>query len=1204
MNEAGLPRTQGLPDRRAGGSSGRADRPPASAHALAAPPSRHRGPGGAHAVAAPRSRPGLGGAFGLAVSWTLLALLPLPSAAAAPLADALLALRQQGLAELENERNADAEATFAALAAQLPGDPLPHANQAIAALRQARLDVARTALERALRLAPERPDLLAVDGELLTAAGDLEAGLARFRAAAAAAPDRADLQFALLRSAEVLGPSAGDAAVDQALERLARLRPDNLVVLLSAGRRAVARQDRRAATAATLRVRELLGEAPELVTRTLDRLTTALEAGDLEGARVPMQQLANLLAPSPLFQQGIRELSTGVLGIPVERFVDEPPAREFGPPLAVELAVVPLPGGVPSSGPAPSGPRTLLASDLDGDQRPDLARLVLGARSSDPVALEVRYAASGFRPQILGRAAGLSVLQAADLDQDGRLDLVAVGATAALRWRGSPAGLVSWPQAAAEPPLRGTALAVLDFDLEGDLDLGLAGAGAGTGAGAGVRGELLRSAPPEPLVAVGAQGLPNLDLGGVRRLLASDLDRDGDPDLVAAGDAGLAWLDNLRQGRFADRTRPAGLSALGPLTDVASADLDGDGRPDLAVAGPQGLRLLRNRTGPQGGTFEPWAISGVPAGPVAAVLAFDADNDGRLDLALAGPGGVTVLGQRGTLAAPRFERLPVTGPADARTALASADLDGDGDLDLLAAGPSGLALLENRGGNANHWLAVRLRGLAQGNGKNDRLGFGATVELRRGAAYQFREVDDEVTHLGLGSRPTADTLRIVWSNGVPQNRLAPRGDQRIVEEQVLKGSCPFLYAWTGERFEFVTDLLWNAPIGLAVAPGVWARPDPGEIVRVDGLAPSEGQYLLRLTEELWEAAFFDAVRLWVVDAPEELEVASNLRVVPGAAPQPEIVLASRALRPPAAAWDGTGEEVTARITRRDEVYAAGYPTGPFQGVAAAWTFTFELDEAPAAPIRLHLDGWVFPSDASLNLAVAQRSDLPYLPPRLEVETPAGWQLLVADFGLPPGKTKTMVVDTPALPAGARRLRIVSSLWLAWDRIAWTTQRADAEARVVARLLPSDAELRYRGFSRLFRHAPNAPHVYDYEVVDTTSPWLPFPGRYTRYGAVGELLADADDQSVILAPGDELALAFDATGLPAPAPGRRRTLFLESQGWDKDADRNTYAGERLEPLPFRAMSGYPWRDDERYPETPELERYRAEWLTREVGGDPR
>jgi hypothetical protein len=271
--------------------------------------------------------------------------------------------------------------------------------------------------------------------------------------------------------------------------------------------------------------------------------------------------------------------------------------------------------------------------------------------------------------------------------------------------------------------------------------------------------------------------------------------------------------------------------------------------------------------------------------------------------------------------------------------------------------------------------------------------------------------------------------------------------------------------------------------------------------------------------------------------------------------------------------------------------------------AAPWAFTFDLGEAPAAPIRLHLDGWIFPADASLNLAAGQRTDLVSAPPRLEVETAAGWQVLLPAMGFPAGKTKTMVVDTPALPPGARRLRIVTGQWLHWDRVAWTTTPADGEPLVVAKLLPELAELRARGFSRPYRSAPNGPHRADYASVTTDSPWLPLPGRYTRYGDVGELVAAADDRTAILAAGDELALRFATASLPPPPAGWRRSVFLESHGWDKDADRNTWEATRLEPLPFRAMSGYPYAPGERYPDTPELRRYREEWLTRKVDGEP-
>jgi hypothetical protein len=661
-------------------------------------------------------------------------------------------------------------------------------------------------------------------------------------------------------------------------------------------------------------------------------------------------------------------------------------------------------------------------------------------------------------------------------------------------------------------------------------------------------------------------------------VVASDFDRDGDLDLLFAHSSGLSLFDNLRQGEFVDLTEAAGLSGIEPAVQIVSADLDNDGLPDLALTGP-GLRLLHN----EGGRFTHWAL-GDSLRTTASfddIQALDADNDGRLDLAVTGPAGLVTLFQReGGFEFGRSEGAPTSA-----SAVRAIDMDKDGDLDLLVGGAKGVHQARNEGGNQNRWLSLQLRGLTKGNSKNNVLGYGATVEILNGRALQFREVEADRVHFGLGSQPKADVVRVVWTNGVPQNRLELDANQTIVEEQLLKGSCPFLYTWDGERIAFVTDLLWGAPLGLPLAPGVWTGADPSELVHVPTARPSGGRYDLRITEELWEAAFFDRVRLWVVDHPSSLEAASSLRIVPGEV-VPDRVLATRNLRPVAAAWDGTGAQVTDRVVRRDEVYADGFESSPYQGVAAEqWTFTFDLGEAPSGAVRLHFDGWIFPADASLNLAVAQRDDLGNPPPRLEVETPQGWQTLMPSMGFPAGKTKTMVVDTPPLPGGATRLRIVTGQWLSWDRIAWSTEPADDEVRMVARLEPESA------------HAPNGPHLFDYADSTTISPWLDFPGRYTRFGDVRELLLKGDDRYVVMAAGDEIRLLFDASQLPAPEDGWTRTVFLESYGWDKDADRNTGEGIQVAPLPYRGMSAYPYDPGDSYPAR--LEAYVEEWLTREV-----
>lgn len=1119
-------------------------------------------------------------ALALAASFAIVAVAAVVARGAEP-SEPIATLRNLGLAQLENEQPAKADEIFRKLLPLVPADPLPYANLAVAALRRGKSEEARTWIGQALARAPGRPDLLALQGDVLRLAGQDEEALAAYRKAVAAAPDLVRLQYSLYRHASGLTGPAAEAARGEALQALQRLRPESVVVVLQSGQRAIAAGDRAAATQSFLRVRELLDPAPAIPATALAAVLAALESGDVAAARLPALRLENALKPTPIYQRDLKELSPNVEGLPVERFAAEPPPASWGEPIPVRFLSTSLATGATEG-------RALAVGDFDGDERPDLARIVAG-REGGPPRLEVRLAAKGWEPVVGPEASGLTGLLAADLDNDGHLDLVGYGPRRAVFWRGQGnGGFEDATAGAGLTAATGIAAAVLDYDIDGDLDLVLGGGGL----------ELFRNALQGPLTAEGKQAFSALAaLSGIRAVAAGDLDRDGDLDLIVAHAKGIAVLDNLRQGRFADRTAAAGLAAAGPAEALALADLDGDGLPELITAGDHGLAVWHNLGA---GRFAPWAVN-LPKERFTAVLAFDADNDGRLDLAAAGPEGVVVLGQRGSSGAPSFQPLavdpgPNPGPKTA-SALAAADLDGDGDLDLVAAGEGGLHRLTNEGGNKNHWLDVRLRALTTGSGKNNLQGLGAVVEVRAGTAYQFREAASEVTHFGLGKLREADVLRVVWTNGVPQDRLQPAVDQRVVEEQLLKGSCPFLYAWTGDRFSFVTDLLWNSPVGLPVAPGVYAGPDPDELVRVDGARPVDGVYRLRVTEELWEAAFFDAVRLWVVDHPADVEVASRLKVVPGER-QPVGVVAARGLRPVAAAWDGRGEDVTARVRDRDEIYAGGYEPSLYQGVARAWSFTFDLGEAPGAPVRLFLDGWMFPADASLNLAVAQRPDLPNLPPRLEVETPGGWQVLLPAMGFPAGKTKTMVVDTPPLPAGARRLRIVTSLWLAWDRIAWTPG-LDAEAQVRARLDPRSAELRYRGFSALVRRSPNGPHGYDYGRVSPKSPWLPFAGHYTRYGDVRELLAAADDRSVVIGPGDEIALEFDAGNLVPPPPGWTRTVFLQSQGWDKDADRNTWEARHVEPLPFRAMRRY----GDPLPDSPELRDYVARWLTRVVPLEP-
>src|ERR1039457_4197897 len=66
--------------------------------------------------------------------------------------------------------------------------------------------------------------------------------------------------------------------------------------------------------------------------------------------------------------------------------------------------------------------------------------------------------------------------------------------------------------------------------------------------------------------------------------------------------------------------------------------------------------------------------------------------------------------------------------------------------------------------------------------------------------------------------------------------------------------------------------------------------------------------------------------------------------------------------------------------------------------------------------------------------------------------------------------------------------------------------------------------------------------------------------------------------------------------PLPA-GWKRDFLLFVDGWAKDADANTAYGQSVEPLPFHAMSQYPYKKGEHFPDDAAHRRYRELYNTR-------
>ena len=475
-------------------------------------------------------------------------------------------------------------------------------------------------------------------------------------------------------------------------------------------------------------------------------------------------------------------------------------------------------------------------------------------------------------------------------------------------------------------------------------------------------------------------------------------------------------------------------------------------------------------------------------------------------------------------------------------------------------------------------------------------GVGTSYAIRNGAAWAQGSVlphssagaqGVQPEAVGLAGRPAADFMRLEWPDALLQTELDLKpGHSMIVEMQRQVSSCPVIFGWDGDEFQFVTDCLGVGGIGYLAsvertAQGLvpqYAVPTPRESVLLPAAAvvPRDGVIELRLGEPMEESCYLDAARLVAYDLPSgwDMTVDERLAILgPPATGKPIFWRDESIARVVSASVAGCGDATTA-LAQADGTAAVGPVEHPrhigllSSPLVLTLVFDRPIHQLTGDPVLL-MEGWVEYPYCQTNFAMWQEGISPKAPTFDALDPATGdWVTLQEQYGYPAGMPRLAAfpLDREKLPMGCTTLRLTTTVELYIDRIRCVGAELCTNARVqeCPFLGASAAEC---GFPLRSTLPQKRPH-YDYSrrapLWDTRTQ----VGFLTAFGNCAPLLVDVDDACAMFGPGEEIRLRFTPPAEPIPGSETTRHWILQLNGWCKDMDRYTGSGATIDPLPTR------------------------------------
>ena len=322
-------------------------------------------------------------------------------------------------------------------------------------------------------------------------------------------------------------------------------------------------------------------------------------------------------------------------------------------------------------------PECVIAADVDNDGDND----IITASDGDSTITLFRNT-DGFgtferKKEIIGNAIrNVTFVSTIDIDQDGDLDVLAASRFN-MSWYKNIDGLGTF-ELAQDITTVASATSVQGADLDGDGDIDLVSASENDN----------KIAWYENLDGVGTFGTENIistNVGNASSVTIADIDNDSNLDVIAGSesDSKIVWFQNLDGlGTFGVET-PIVTNGTFDVRNVISTDIDSDGDADILSAEGDVIRWYENQDG-LGDFASPVSIvfmdNAMQAYPV------DFDNDGDMDVLGVDRFGSVVKWVENVNGAGAFgQEQIINDTLDGGWSVFGADMNGDGAVDALSA---------------------------------------------------------------------------------------------------------------------------------------------------------------------------------------------------------------------------------------------------------------------------------------------------------------------------------------------------------------------------------------------------------------------------------------------------------------------------------------------------------------------------------------